>query len=599
MKCKNCGFEWKSYGETIHCPGCATSAALTRNEQQSLWEEAHNAEKIKDLSLRAACYFRLAELGDKRAQYAYAECLTKGVGVRENREEATLWYKAAARHMMPAAALRLALCLKGKKEEWNEQTLFWLQVAAELDDAEAQLILANAYEEGEGVSPSHAHYLYWLTAAARNGQEDAVVSLAQMYAKGDGIEARPAVSRGLIASCEKTPLRLLLLAARLGKGDKEELPAVSLANREGERLAVAFKAEALGEHLIAAKLYFLSAMTGNAKAQYHLGLCYENGSGVPASAEEARRRFGIAVKGGVAEAALALGRYAAEGIGGEKDEALALRMLTCATEDGNVEAAYRLGRAYAEGTLTETHLPTALRWYKQAAAAGHAEASVAASRLQDATAAIYEKGRAAEKEGSYEAAYEFYSAAAEMGHTAAAYLLGVLCESGKLGCVKRKEAFLAYRTASASGNALSLYRLGLCYSHGFGVNRDFTAAARLFAVAAKQGVSEAKIEAERIKARKYAKIGRRFYAISSVMYRKGDVLEAIKFRNIAAKLGNARAMYLLGCHFDFGDGLPMDKSKAHAWYDRAAKAGYIPGGIKDLKSGYLKERKLLLSKRHS
>lgn len=597
MKCKKCGFEWKSYGETIHCPSCSASALLTHSEQQALWEEAHNAEKIKDFPLRADRYLRLAELGDKRAQYAYAECLVKGVGVRENREEATLWYKAAARHMAPAAALRLAFCLKGKKDEWNEQSLFWLQVAAELEDAEAQLILANAYEKGEGVSPSHAHCLYWLTAAARSGEEDAIVSLAQMYAKGDGIEARPAVSRGLIASLPKTPVRLLLLAARLGKGEREELPDVVLANREGERLAVAFKAESLGEHLIAAKLYFMSAMAGNVKAQYHLGLCYESGNGVPQSAEEARRRFGIAAKGGVTEAALALGRYAAKGIGGAKDDALALRMYTAAAEDGNAEAAYLLARAYADGTLTETNLPAALKWYEQAAAAGHVEANTAATRLREATASIYEKGRAAEQRGNYEAAKELYSAATDMGHTTAAYLLGLLCESGKLGRIERKEAFLAYHAASAGGNANAIYRLGLCYSRGFGVNRDFSAAARLFAVAAKQGVFEAATEANRIKSRKYAKVGRRFYAISSVMYRKGDVLEAIKFRNIAAKLGNARAMYLLGCHFDFGDGLPMDKSKAGAWYARAAKAGYIPGGTKDLKSGYLRERKLLLSRR--
>jgi TPR repeat protein len=121
---------------------------------------------------------------------------------------------------------------------------------------------------------------------------------------------------------------------------------------------------------------------------------------------------------------------------------------------------------------------------------------------------------------------------------------------------------------------------------------------RLLSVAAKQNVEEAKTELERIKARKHLKIARRLYAASTVMYRRGDVLEAIKFRNVAAKLGSARAMYLLGCHFDFGDGLPMDKSKAHAWFERAAKAGYVPSGARDLKSGYLKERKQLLARRY-
>lgn len=598
MKCKNCGFEWKSYGENIVCPDCATTASLTHNEQQSLWEDAHNAEKIKDYALRAACFFRLAELGDKRAQYAYAECLFKGIGVPESREEAALWYKAAARHMYPAAALRLALCLKSKKGPLSEQVLFWLQVAAELGEAEAQYELATAFEEGDGVAPSHAHSLYWLTAAAKRGYEEAAVRLALMYAVGDGVEARPAVARGLLFSFPILPRRLRRISRKLGQGEVEELPEIVLANREGERLAIAFKAEAMGEFSIAANLYFLSAKAGNAKAQYQLGLCYENGNGVPRSAEEARRRFGLAANAGLTDAAFALGRYAAEGIGGDKDGALAVRLFTMAAEKGNAEAAYYLGRAYSEGTLTESDPVLALKFYEQAAAAGHTEAAAARTRIREATAAIYEKGRAAERLGDYGLALELYTAAAGMGHHAASYLLGLLYETGKTGKIERQSAFRAYTAAAAGGNVGAICRLGLCYSRGFGVNRDFAAAARLLSIAAKQNVEEAKTELERIKTRKYLKTARRFYAASTVMYRRGDVLEAIKFRNIAAKLGNARAMYMLGCHFDFGDGLPMDKSKAGAWFARAAKAGYTPSGIKDLKSGYLHERKQLLLHRY-
>ncbi len=598
MKCKNCGFEWKSYGENTVCPDCATSASLTHNEQQSLWEDAHNAEKIKDHARRAHCFFRLAELGDKRAQYAYAECLAKGVGVPENREEATMWYKAAARHMYPAAALRLAFCLQGKRGEVNDQMLFWLSVAAEFGEAEAAYELSVLYEDGEGVSPSHTHSLFWLTLAANGGHEEAIVKLAQMYAVGDGVEKRPAVARGLLARFTELPRRLRRLARKLGHGDTVELPAISLANREGERLAVGFKAESLGEYTIAANIYFLSAKSGNAKAQYQLGLCYENGNGVPRSAEEARRRFGLAAEAGLTDAALSLGRYAAEGIGGDKDGALAVRLFTKAAENGSVEAAYLLGRAYSEGVLTESDPVLSLKYYEQAAAAGHAAAATARTRIREATAAIYEKGRLAEKQGEYPLALELYTAAADMGHHAAAYAVGLLHENGSCGKVDRHAAFLSYTAAASGGNLGAIYRLGLCYAEGFGVNRDFSAATRLLSVAAKQNVAEAKTALERIKTRKYLKIARRFYAASTVMYRRGDVLEAIKFRNVAAKLGSARAMYLLGCHFDFGDGLPMDKSKAHAWFERAAKAGYIPSGVKDLKSGYLKERKQLLAHRY-
>ena len=67
MKCKRCGFEWQSYGEALTCPGCGVVTALTQSEKQTLWEEAYEAEKIKDLALRARCYLALAEQGDEKA----------------------------------------------------------------------------------------------------------------------------------------------------------------------------------------------------------------------------------------------------------------------------------------------------------------------------------------------------------------------------------------------------------------------------------------------------------------------------------------------------------------------------------------------------
>ena len=81
MKCKRCGFEWQSYGEALTCPGCGVVTALTQSEKQTWWEEAYEAEKIKDLALRARCYLALAEQGDEKAAYAYGECLRRSFGV--------------------------------------------------------------------------------------------------------------------------------------------------------------------------------------------------------------------------------------------------------------------------------------------------------------------------------------------------------------------------------------------------------------------------------------------------------------------------------------------------------------------------------------
>ena len=169
MKCKKCGFEWQSYGEGITCPGCGAQTVLTQSEKQTLWQEAHEAETIKDYDLLARCYYELAEQGDEKAAYAYAECLRNGVGVKANVEESVFFYRMAARRMYPAAAFRLSVLLGDDTRfgDSKKQAFFWLRVAAELGDADAAVMLANTYEKGDGVAASHRHALYWLMKAAK------------------------------------------------------------------------------------------------------------------------------------------------------------------------------------------------------------------------------------------------------------------------------------------------------------------------------------------------------------------------------------------------------------------------------------------------
>ena len=121
----------------------------------------------------------------------------------------------------------------------------------------------------------------------------------------------------------------------------------------------------------------------------------------------------------------------------------------------------------------------------------------------------------------------------------------------------------------------------------------FAAANSLLSIAAKRKYEGAEAELSALKARKYKRAARRFYSISSVLYRKGEVSEAIRFRSVAAKLGNPRAMYALGCHYEFGDGVPMDRDRAQGWYTYAGNAGFKVSARSDYKGGFLRERKLL------
>ena len=597
MKCTKCGFEWHPHGEHVACPNCGVSASLTHSEQQTLWEEAQNAEKIKDYGLRAKCYLRLAEQGDRKAEYAYAECLANGVGVAENKEEALLWYKAAAGKMHPGAAHRLAVCLRDKRFGNNAtQVLFWMRVAAEFGDNEAEYDLSHMYEDGEGTAPSHRHALYWLTKSAEGGNENAIAELAGMYAIGDGVTENLPAARYYMSKLKNPSFRQRRFLRKLGKGAVERPAEIELPTADEERMELGMRAEAEAEYEVACNIYYIGAKLGDSRANYLLGGCYEKGNGVPKSDIEARRRFSLAASAGNIDAIIRLGNYAKDGIGGEQNAAYALECYQKAADAGSAEGAFLLAEAYCHGTLTKSNLAEALRYYEKAAKSGHEQAKSEAQRIRDAISVVYEKGLAADRDQDYNKSLHFFTLAAGMGHAGACCLLGEMYEEGR-GCKKdMKTAVSYYRTAAEQGNLGGVYRLGVCYCEGRGVPCDYALANRLLGIAAKQNYADAKELVEKMRRAKHAKAAQKIYSISSILYRRGDVAEAIRFRTIAAKLGSARAMYLLGCHFEFGDGLPIDREKASAWYTRAARSGFSSRG-NNLKSGFLRDKKQLMLRR--
>ena len=601
MKCKKCGFEWEPHGENMLCPSCATGNALTHSERQALWDKIHAAEKIKDHTARADALLRLAEQGDAKAEYEYAECLYRGRGVPENRDEALLWYKASAGKMHPTAAYRLAVCLKeGHFGNNQSQVLFWLRVSAELGDPNAANELSRMYEEGDTVAVSHRHAVLWLMRAAKAGHTGAAFALVKMYDKGEGVEKNPDAARYFAELIPSPNMLQKLYFMKLGKGERREPTDIDLSLSHEESMTLAKAAEAAAEYEIAANIYYLASVKGDAYANYALGICYEKGNGVPKSEDEARRRYAAAAEKGCAAAYTKLGDCAKAGIGGEVDLALALSSYEKAADAGDAGACFALAEAYRDGTLCEAKLPEALRYYDKAAKLGHGEAKEEAEKIRGAVSTVYEKGLASLNALDYPRALRSFALASEMGHAGASYLLGTMYEEGRGVSVNCKRAAEAYRAAAKDGNLAAIYRLGVLYSQGRGVLCDYSIANSLLSVAAKQNYGDAKAILEELRRRKHKKAARKVYSISSVLYRRGDVTEAIRFRMMSAKLGNARAMFMLGCHFEFGDGLPMDREKAAAWYARAQKAGFRHRAGSDPKGGFLRARKaLLLSKKRS
>ena len=125
-------------------------------------------------------------------------------------------------------------------------------------DSQAQLLIAKAYEKGDGVPQSDELAVQWYTKAAQNGNPDAQNALGVMYSTGHGV----------------------------GR-DKEA----------------------------AIRWYRTAAKQGSAVAAFNLGAAYYNGDGVPVDDAASFGWFLIAKQGGSEPAAAAIEREVTQDVG--------------------------------------------------------------------------------------------------------------------------------------------------------------------------------------------------------------------------------------------------------------------------------------------
>ena len=117
----------------------------------------------------------------------------------------------------------------------------------------------------------------------------------------------------------------------------------------------------------AAKWFREAAEQGVASAQYNLGLCYENGTGVAQDAKEAVKWFRKAAVQEYADAQLVLGLCYLYGRGVAQDEQEAIKWFLLAAEQGYVLSQYCLGLCYEEGLGVTRDGREAVKWYRLAA----------------------------------------------------------------------------------------------------------------------------------------------------------------------------------------------------------------------------------------
>jgi len=115
------------------------------------------------------------------------------------------------------------------------------------------------------------------------------------------------------------------------------------------------------------------------------------------------------------------------------------------------------------------------------------------------------------------------------------------------------------RKSAERGNAKAQNNLGVCYTFGIGVERNYVEAEKWFSKSADQGNRVA-----------YYYLGCYYDQGMGV---KQDYAEAVKWFSKAADQGHARSQYNLSSYYATGEGVTKDDAEAVKWLRKAAKNG--------------------------
>ena len=421
-------------------------------------------------------YRKAAEKGHLQAQYKLGLCYENGYGgLEDNMEEAVNWWRKAAEQGYPKAQKKLGYCYfngVGVKQSYEEAAK-WYRQAAEQNDSEAQNTVGDCYKNGKGVPQDYAEAAQWYNKAAEQGNVDAQYNLGLCYAEGTGVEKNYAeamewfrkaaeqgnyLARDSFNDCYRKAVDFfkqaeydralsqieLALSHAEGAGVVQETTDGTVIYWSGHGGAVNDMIK--HDNSIAAKWYRKAAEQGNVDAQFQLGVCYANGSGV------------------------------------EKDMNEAAKWYREAAEQGNPLAQNSLADCYRKGAGVEMNIEESVKWYLQSAKQDNADA-----QLQ--LGVCYFKGSGVEQDKAE--AVEWFRKSAEQGKALAQYNLG-RCYLDGIGVEKNyEEAAKWFGQSAEQGNVNAQYNLGLCYEKGAGVEQDNAEAVKWYRKAAEQGNEDA------------------------------------------------------------------------------------------------------------
>ncbi len=388
------------------------------------------------------------------------------------------WLPAAAR--LGACGLAAAICANSAAVDMKDAEAaaaagnheYAVVIAKDLaanGDPRAALFLANAHLNATGVEGDLNQAVKWFFKAGDKGEKEALHTLSLLRRKANQSPTADAVAQAIRAAFAN--YRNQEIAAEF-----EELPEGAEGDSTGARL---FKS---GRKEEAMAVLLREARALDPAALIYLRIFYFNKvEGVPERDPRILAFFRQAAEEGDEKSREILGRILMEGTGAPKDEEKGMEMLADATTD---ESRKLLVKAYLDRGWEEK----AAAVYREAAKAGSAWGNFEYAKL------LLRDGLNAEA-----IPYLDRTVAAEPENWPATIKLGKALIEAPGAARDTKRGFALYRRAAEKGDdAVSQYVLGLLYLRGVGAPPSKEQAVTWFAKAAERGVTQARVELDKL-----------------------------------------------------------------------------------------------------
>lgn len=557
--CQFCGHE-AEYSGTV-CPRCNKKITLSQSEISERSEIIKRALASRSYETALQNYIILADFGNVNAQRELATLLENGELINRDLDRAMKYFLLAAEQNDATAAYRYSRLASRTS---NASARFWLIFSAVLGCKEAYVFAAEQFSsEGDEQTAS-----YYYSLAADEGDVDAIVTLAKRYYDGIGTEPCEAYARWYLDKLALPPFHAIKLAYHLRSVEAKEPPRAKLSDYDALLRSLAADAEKYKFATAFLKLNEMLAERGDMSALSVLGMLHAEGVGCDKNLVIAIQYLERAAAQGNARAYYYLGDLFTTGKSFEVDINRALSNYRMAAERGIPEAYETMGDLFADGRLMARNLAHAIELYDKAADCGSTSARRKSDEMKAKREAFF---RYAKESEHLDPAQCFRNCAIStaMGYAPATRMLARLYEIGRGTEKDRQRAFLWYKTAVESGDKHANYDLGRCYAYGIGTAFDYDAALECLRIAEESGYSTARREIERLEANRKKRVAEKHFSTAMRLLYKRKFKAAKCYLDLCRKLENPRAIYTLGCLYEFGIGIEVNKDFAYALYEDA------------------------------